>query len=142
MTSLRALGSQRYLGGVIVATRGTPVLLTVTNQLPNTPAYPHRPHHHGGAHGLNGGGLALNRIATHLHGGLTPWFSDGTPFQWYYSRGADQAGPSFMNVPGTNPRSGTATYYYPMDQSARLVWYHDHAIGITRTNAYSGIASA
>ncbi len=29
-----------------------------------------------------------------------------------------------------------------MDQSARLAWYHDHAIGITRTNAYSGIASA
>ena len=47
-----------------------------------------------------------------------------------------------MNVPGTNPPAGTATYYYPMDQSARLVWYHDHAIGITRTNAYAGIASA
>ena len=47
-----------------------------------------------------------------------------------------------MNVPGTNPPPGTATYYYPMDQSARLVWYHDHAIGITRTNAYAGIASA
>ena len=47
-----------------------------------------------------------------------------------------------MNVPGTNPPEGTATYYYPMDQSARLVWYHDHAIGITRTNAYAGIASA
>ena len=45
-------------------------------------------------------------------------------------------------MPGTNPSSGTATYYYPMDQSARFVWYHDHAIGITRTNAYSGIASA
>ena len=29
-----------------------------------------------------------------------------------------------------------------MDQSARLVWYHDHAVGITRTNAYAGIASA
>ena len=29
-----------------------------------------------------------------------------------------------------------------MDQSARFVWYHDHAIGITRTNAYAGIASA
>jgi hypothetical protein len=39
-----------------------------------------------------------------------------------------------MNVPGTNPAT--------MDQSARLLWYHDHAIGITRTNAYSGIASA
>jgi FtsP/CotA-like multicopper oxidase with cupredoxin domain len=47
-----------------------------------------------------------------------------------------------MNVPGTNPPTGTATYYYPMDQSARFVWYHDHAIGITRTNAYAGIASA
>jgi spore coat protein A len=29
-----------------------------------------------------------------------------------------------------------------MDQSARLAWYHDHAMGLTRTNAYSGIASA
>jgi hypothetical protein len=47
-----------------------------------------------------------------------------------------------MNVPGTSPPAGTATYYYPMDQSARFVWYHDHAMGITRTNAYAGIASA
>ena len=47
-----------------------------------------------------------------------------------------------MNVPGTNPPRGSANYYYPMDQSARFVWYHDHAMGITRTNAYSGIASA
>ena len=47
-----------------------------------------------------------------------------------------------MNVPGTNPPKDTATYYYPMDQSARFVWYHDHAAGITRTNAYAGIASA
>jgi spore coat protein A, manganese oxidase len=37
---------------------------------------------------------------------------------------------------------GTASYYYPNDQSARFVWYHDHAIGITRLNAYAGIASA
>jgi FtsP/CotA-like multicopper oxidase with cupredoxin domain len=42
-----------------------------------------------------------------------------------------------MNVPGTNPPAGTATYYYPMDQSAKFVWYHD-----PRTNAYAGIASA
>ncbi len=82
------------------------------------------------------GDLPLNRIATHLHGGLTPWFSDGTPFQWFDPSG--MTGASFMNVPGTNPPAGTATYYYPMDQSARLVWYHDHAIGITRTNAYAG----
>ena len=93
-----------------------------------------------GLMGQTVGQLPLNRIATHLHGGLTPWFSDGTPFQWFTPSG--MTGPSFMNVPGTNPPTGTATYYYPMDQSARLVWYHDHAIGITRTNAYAGIASA
>ncbi len=86
------------------------------------------------------GQLPLNRIATHLHGGFTPWFSDGTPFQWFTPGGTH--GASFMNVPGTNPPAGTATYYYPMDQSARFVWYHDHAMGITRTNAYAGIASA
>src|SRR5438445_318048 len=29
-----------------------------------------------------------------------------------------------------------------IDQSARLMWYHDHAMGITRLNAYIGLASA
>ncbi len=135
-----ATGDQKYLAGVIVATRGRPVLLNVTNQMD--------PHHilpvdrtiMAGPNGLMVGDLPFNRIATHLHGGLTPWFSDGTPFQWFTPGG--QAGVSFMNVPGRNPPPGTATYYYPNDQSARLVWYHDHAIGITRLNAYAGIASA
>ena len=34
-----------------------------------------------------------------------------------------------------------AEYYYPNNQSARMIWYHDHAHGITRINAYAGIAS-
>jgi spore coat protein A len=133
-----ATGNHRYLAGVIVANRGTPVLLNVTNQLPSTTLIP-----------IDGTlptlvklvrQLPANRIATHLHGGFTPWFSDGTPFQWFDPTGL--TGESFMNVPGTNPPAGTATYWYPMEQSARLVWYHDHAVGITRTNAYAGIASA
>ena len=33
-------------------------------------------------------------------------------------------------------------YRYPNNQTARLLWYDDHAIGITRLNAYAGIASA
>jgi spore coat protein A len=40
------------------------------------------------------------------------------------------------------PFPGSFNYYYPNDQSARLMWYHDHAIGITRLNAYAGLASA
>ena len=86
------------------------------------------------------GQVAKNRIATHLHGGFTPWFSDGTPLQWFTPSGLH--GSSFFNVPGTTPPIGTATYYYPNNQSARLMWYHDHAMGITRLNAYAGIASA
>ena len=134
-----ATGDQKYLAGVIVAKRGTPVLLNVTNQLPNKALIPVDPTIDASPT-QTVGQLPLNRIATHLHGGFTPWFSDGTPFQWFTPGG--QTGASFMNVPGTNPAAGTATYYYPMDQSARFVWYHDHAIEITRTNAYAGIASA
>jgi spore coat protein A len=134
-----ATGDQKYLGGVIVAKRGTPVLLHITNQLPNKALIPVDPTIPASTT-QTVGQLPLNRIATHLHGGFTPWFSDGTPFQWFTPGG--QHGDSFMNVPGTNPLADTATYYYPMDQSARFVWYHDHAMGITRTNAYAGIASA
>ncbi len=132
-------GQHRYLGGVIVATRGRPVLLSVTNRLPDSAIIPVDPTLDAGP-GLTVGDLPQNRIAVHLHGGFTPWISDGTPFQWFTPGGL--TGPSFANVPGTSPPFGTATYWYPMDQSARLVWYHDHAIGITRTNAYVGIASA
>jgi len=131
---------RKYLAGAIVATRGTPVLLTVTNLLPNRHILPVDPTIMAGPNGLMVGDLPTNRIATHLHGGLTPWFSDGTPFQWFTPTG--KHGESFMNVPGFPALPGTGTYYYPNDQSARLVWYHDHAIGITRLNAYAGIASA
>ena len=131
---------QKYLGGALVAKRGTPTLLTVTNLMPGKHILPVDPTIMAGPNGLMVGDLPTNRIATHLHGGLTPWFSDGTPFQWFTPTG--KHGTSFMNVPGFPALPGTGTYYYPNDQSARLVWYHDHAIGITRLNAYAGIASA
>src|SRR6516162_9497265 len=74
-----ATGDQKYLAGLIVAKRGTPVLFNITNQLPKKGLIPSDP--------TIEGQLPLNRIATHLHGGLTPWFSDGTPFQWFDQRG-------------------------------------------------------
>jgi spore coat protein A, manganese oxidase len=135
---------QKYLAAPIVATRNTPVLLTVTNLMPNKHILPVDPTLMAGMDNngnlLTVGDLPLNRLVTHLHGGLTPWFSDGTPYQWFTPKG--QHGPSFKNVPGTINVPGTATYYYTNQQSARMVWYHDHAIGLTRLNAYAGIASA
>ena len=76
-----------------------------------------------------------------------PWNSDGGPHSWFapsgggYGVSAGAGGASYKAVnPGLLP--GQAEYYYPNNQGARVVWYHDHAIGITRLNAYAGLASA
>ena len=122
--------NHRYLGGAIVANRGKPVKLRVRNTLPNSHPLPID-------RSLMGAEGADNRITVHLHGGFVPWNSDGGPHSWFTPEGL--TGASFMN-PG--PAPGTAEYFYPNDQSARLVWYHDHALGTTRLNAYAGLASA
>jgi FtsP/CotA-like multicopper oxidase with cupredoxin domain len=88
-----------------------------------------------------------NRATLHLHGGLTPWISDGTPHQWTTPAGEMTPYPegvSVYNVPdmdgGVEPQ-GTLTFYYTNQQSARLMFYHDHAYGITRLNVYVGEAA-
>ena len=89
------------------------------------------------------------RAAIHLHGGRTPWISDGTPFQWIlplddynnplnpYKQGVSLYNVPDMPVPGPNQ----TTFYWTNQQSARLMFYHDHAWGITRLNVLSGMAA-
>ncbi len=60
------------------------------------------------------------RAVTHLHGAKAPPGSDGYPDAWY--------------VPGKS-----AVYHYPNHQDAATLWYHDHALGITRLNIYAGM---
>ena len=83
-----------------------------------------------------------NRAVLHLHGGITPWISDGTPHQWITPAGEDTPYPrgvSVQNVPDMpDPGPGAVTLFYTNQQSARLLWYHDHAWGITRLNVYVG----
>jgi spore coat protein A, manganese oxidase len=134
----------RHLGGIIVTTRNQAARLRFTNNLPARHILPVDIT-------IPGSTVEQNRIATHLHGGLVPWISDGGPFDWFTSNcSGDYAnGLSFLNGPGgvldnipTMPMQfGQADYYYPNNQSTRLLWYHDHAWGITRLNAYAGIAS-
>ena len=93
-----------------------------------------------------------NRATLHLHGGTTPWISDGTPHQWTTPAGETTApggsmypkGVSVYNVPdmdaGVEP-AGTLTFYYTNQESARLMFYHDHAYGLTRLNVYAGEAA-
>ncbi len=111
-----------------------------------------------------------NRASVHLHGGDTPWISDGTPHQWITPAGENDAtvpgslasafndplgfldpnmlpnyikGVSTQNVPDMNdPGDGALTLYYPNGHTARMEWYHDHTFGSTRLNVYAGMASA
>ena len=99
-----------------------------------------------------------NRATLHLHGGLSPWISDGTPHQWITPAGEDTTYPqgvSVHDVPDMNTcasddpntvedesaTDGCMTFYYTNQQSARLMFYHDHAWGITRLNVYAGEAA-
>ncbi len=83
-----------------------------------------------------------NRATLHLHGGITPWISDGTPHQWVTPTGENTAYPkgvSVSNVPDMpDPGPGAETFFYTNQQSARMMFYHDHAWGITRLNVYAG----
>jgi spore coat protein A len=126
---------QKHLGGIIVAQKGVPIQITFTNLLPLNHIIPVDT-------SIEGANQAQNRAAVHLHGGLVPWISDGGPHDWFAPDGSH--GLSFLNNAVLNPGAAKnqAEYYYPMNQSARFLWYHDHAWGITRINAYAGIASA
>jgi len=75
-------------------------------------------------------------IAVHHHGGNTAAEFDGGPDQWH-SPLRQQVGP------GATAQALTASglnYEYTNAQEASLNWYHDHAEGLTRTNAYAGLA--
>ncbi|MBI5014332.1 MAG: multicopper oxidase domain-containing protein [Deltaproteobacteria bacterium] len=91
------------------------------------------------------GVFAQNRATLHLHGGRTPWISDGTPHQWITPAGEVTdypTGVSVENVPDMpDPGPGAQTFYWTNQQSARMMFYHDHAWGITRLNVYVGEAA-
>ena len=86
-----------------------------------------------------------NRATLHLHGGITPWISDGTPHQWITPAGEATPYPrgvSVQNVPDMpDPGPGAQTFFYTNQQGARLLWIHDHSWGITRLNVYAGEAT-
>ncbi len=94
---------------------------------------------------LTTGDFTQNRGLLHLHGGRTPWISDGTPHQWITPAGEVTnypTGVSVENVPDMpDPGPGAQTYYWTNQQSSRMMFYHDHSWGITRLNVYVGEAA-
>jgi FtsP/CotA-like multicopper oxidase with cupredoxin domain len=146
-----AIAPIHYLGPIIVATRDRPVRIKFTNKLPTGSGgnlfIPVDTTYMGAGAGPNGGVYTQNRAGVHLHGGNTIWISDGTPHQWTTPAGESTNYPNGVSVKyvpdmdgGTEPQ-GTLTFFYSNQQSARLMFYHDHAYGITRLNVYAGEAA-
>ena len=71
-------------------------------------------------------------VVTHLHGGLTESASDGLPDSWF-NPGFALKGKGFI-------KGDISPYHYSNAQEAATIWYHDHALGITRLNVYAGLA--
>jgi spore coat protein A len=74
-------------------------------------------------------------IITHLHGGHSDFQFDGNP-EFFFNPGASIVGPQWADVPG----GFTNRFMYDNDVPAGNLWYHDHALGITRLNVYAGLA--
>ncbi|GJP44104.1 hypothetical protein CLOM_g3508 [Closterium sp. NIES-68] len=67
-------------------------------------------------------------IVPHRHGGETHSIYDGHPQAWFTQFG--EKGPAYS----------TRLYHYHNNQKPSIVWYHDHAIAITRINVMAGMA--
>jgi len=85
-------------------------------------------------------------IIPHLHGGEVQSTSDGHPEAWFIpGSAAIPQGPAYNTEmttwwEGTPVASNEAVFRYPNAQPPTTLWYHDHALGITRINVMSGLA--
>lgn len=106
----------QYPGPVLEAQCGQMTQIRWENRLPATHLFQVDPHIHGAMPPT-----PKVRTVPHLHGAKTDSISDGLPEKWF--------------TPGTS-----VLYRYPNQQRAAALWYHDHAVGITRLNVYAGLA--
>jgi spore coat protein A len=120
LTTTWGYGGASYLGPTFEAMRHVPITVVAANQLGRHPldyAIDLK------LHGAVATDLTDPRTSLHLHGGNTAPSSDGHPEDTF--------------MPGEGH-----PYFYNNDQEAANLWYHDHALGITRLNVYAGLAGA
>ncbi|KAK4608661.1 hypothetical protein RGQ29_002176 [Quercus rubra] len=67
----------------------------------------------------------------HLHGSIGEPESDGNPKSWF-TAGFKEKGPAWTKE----------TYSYNNNQQPGNLWYHDHAMGLTRVNLLAGLVGA
>ncbi len=112
-----------YPGPLIEVRRNEKVCIKWLNNLPEKHFLPVDTSLHGAM------GNPEVRTVVHLHGAKVRPESDGNPEAWY-SNDFKQTGAFFTQE----------VYCYPNRQPASMLWYHDHALGITRLNVYAGLA--
>ena len=81
------------------------------------------------------GGLTPVPAVAHLHGGDSQYLSDGLPDAWATPFQGQENGTTILG-----PQSGrlfAKPYSYENQQEAATLWYHDHALGLTRLNVFS-----
>jgi FtsP/CotA-like multicopper oxidase with cupredoxin domain len=76
-------------------------------------------------------------IIPHVHGGHTDFLYDGNAENFFTAKSAI-VGPQWTG--NLLPDGSIPPFAYENSQNAALIWYHDHTLGITRLNVYSGMA--
>ncbi len=85
-------------------------------------------------------------LVTHLHGSNVVPGSDGYPESWTLPDASNipanyaHRGTHWTQIAGVEDEEGAATYQYSNDQRATQLWFHDHTLGMTRSNVYTGLA--
>jgi spore coat protein A, manganese oxidase len=126
-----------YPGPTILARKNVPIKVFWLNKLLNgTKPLPHLlpidVSIHWAFSGINNWQQWGVPVVTHLHGGHTESSSDGLPDAWFT--------PNFSKKGTGFVKGDKVPYTYHNTQQAATLWYHDHALGITRLNAYAGLA--
>ncbi len=141
---------QSYPGPSFEVTRGQAARVTFVNNITGRHLFAVDPTLHwanpnGAPHptfpfsGVAGNATFLQPVplVPHLHGAECGSGSDGHPEAWWTSTGVRG---SAYSSPGGIAASDSAVFLYPNQQPPSTLWYHDHALGLTRLNVYAGLA--
>ncbi|MGW5665778.1 multicopper oxidase family protein [Streptomyces sp. NPDC003758] len=140
-----------YLGPTLSVTKDHPTVVKYRNELPTTHLFQFV------IDAIRNGDPQLTPIApppyeskppfppninvwnvVHQHGGFTPPQSDGMPLQSFSPDGFHAE--SYFTLDPSRVKPNEAIYGYTNHDRSCLLWYHDHAMGMTSVNVYAGLA--